>query len=168
MLLASKIWSKWRDALRIVKPDTVVRWRRGALSKALGSQVPVQRASEDRTDLADVPCKPAVGRAPNYGELLKLDVNVSEATVSKYMIRDKRPPSQIRRRFLENHRLDIIAVDSLTEATAAFRVLFVLIILSRARRTILRTNATEHPIAVWTARHLLEAIGQFLGSALST
>jgi len=41
-----------------------------AVSKALGSQVPVQRASQDRSvgegaDSADVPCKPAVGRAPD-------------------------------------------------------------------------------------------------------
>lgn len=27
-VLVSKVWSRWRDALHIVKPETVVRWHR--------------------------------------------------------------------------------------------------------------------------------------------
>ena len=44
--------------------------------------------------------------------------------------------------------------------SATFRVLFVLVILSHERRRIIRFNATAHPTAVWTARQLLEAIGE--------
>ena len=102
---------------------------------------------------------PLWGAPRIHGELLKLGVNVSEATVSKYKIRDKRPPSQTWRSFLENHAKDIIAVDFLTVPTATFRVLFVLVVLSHDRREILHTNATEHPTAIWTARQLIEAIG---------
>ena len=43
--------------------------------------------------------------------------------------------------------------------TATFRVLFVLVVLSHARRRLVHFNATDHPTAEWTARQLLEACG---------
>jgi putative transposase len=39
-----------------------------------------------------------------------------------------------------------------------WRVLFVLVVLSHARR-LMHFNVTEHPTAEWTARRLLEACG---------
>lgn len=79
--------------------------------------------------------------------------------MSKYMIRYRKPPSQTRRIFLENHATDIFVIDFLTVPTATFRVLFVLVILSHDRRKIVHTNGTEHPTAIWTAQQVFEAIG---------
>jgi len=75
------------------------------------------------------------------------------------MIRDRRPPSQTWRTFLENHAKELVAIDFFTVPTATFRVLFVLVILSHDRIRILHFNATEHPTAAWTARQLFEAFG---------
>jgi putative transposase len=44
-----------------------------------------------------------------------------------------------------------------TVPTATFRVLFVLVVLSHARRRLVHFNVTEHPTAEWTGRQLLEA-----------
>src|SRR5262249_10251320 len=82
---------------------------------------------------------------------------VSQATVSKYMLRPRRPPSQAWRTFLKNHASDLIALDFFTVPTATFRVLFVLVMLTPSRRRLVHFNVTEHPIADWTARQLLEA-----------
>ncbi len=41
--------------------------------------------------------------------------------------------------------------------TATFRILYVLVILSHARRRIVHFNVTDSPTSVWTARQLLEA-----------
>jgi len=163
-VFASRIWPKGQDALHIVRPDTVVRWQRDRFRRHWARKSrcrgrpriePSVRALIRRMCRAN-----SLWGAPRiHGELSKLGVNVSEATVSKYMIRDKRPPSQTWRSFLENHAKDIIAVDFLTVPTATFRVLFVLVILSHDRRKILHTNTAEHPTAIWTARQLLEAIG---------
>ncbi len=90
---------------------------------------------------------------------MKLGIKVSEATVSKYMIRRSGPPSQTWWVFLDNHARDLIAFDFFTVPTATFRILFVLIVLSHDRRRILHFNVTEHPTAVWTGRQLLEACG---------
>jgi hypothetical protein len=43
--------------------------------------------------------------------LLKLGFEVAESTVSKYMIRRRRPPSQSWRTFLRNHADAIAAID---------------------------------------------------------
>jgi transposase InsO family protein len=102
---------------------------------------------------------PLWGAPRIHGELLKLGINVSETTVSKYLVRERKPPSQTWRTFLENHAKDIIATDFFTVPTATFRVLFVLVVLSHDRREILHTNVTESPTAEWTARQILEAVG---------
>ena len=94
-----------------------------------------------------------------HGELLKLGLTVSQATVSKYMPRPRRPPSQVWRTFLKNHAQDLIALDFFTVPTATFRVLFVLVVLSHGRRRLRHFNITEHPTAEWTARQLIEACG---------
>jgi transposase InsO family protein len=100
---------------------------------------------------------PLWGAPRIHGELLKLGVTVSQATVSKYILRRRRPPSQAWRTFLKNHGKDLIALDFFTVPTATFRVLFVLVMLTHSRRRLVHLNVTEHPTAEWTARQLLEA-----------
>jgi hypothetical protein len=102
---------------------------------------------------------PLWGAPRIHGELLKLGIDVSEAVVSKYIIRNRKPPSQGWRTFLANHSEDIIATDFFTVPTATFRALFVLVVLSHDRRKILHTNVTESPTAEWTARQIVEAVG---------
>ena len=102
---------------------------------------------------------PLWGAPRIHDEILKLGIEVSETTVSKYLIRRRKPPSQAWRTFLENHPKDIIATDFFTVPTATIRVLFVLVVLSHNRREILHTNVTASPTAEWTARQVLEAVG---------
>ena len=78
---------------------------------------------------------PLWGAPRIHGELLKLGLTVSQATVSKYVLRHRRPPSQGWRAFLKNHAQDLIALDFFTVPTATFRVLFVrVVVLSHDRR----------------------------------
>ena len=49
------------------------------------------------------------------------------------------------------------ACGPLVVPTATFKVLYVVVVLSHARRQILHVNVTEHPTAPWTARQILEA-----------
>jgi putative transposase len=99
---------------------------------------------------------PGMGSRAVHGELLKLGVTVSQATVSKYMRRPRRPPSQAWRTLLKNHAKNLIALDFVTAPTATFRVLFGFVVLSHGRRRLVHFNVTEHPAAEWTARQLLE------------
>ena len=163
-VVLSQIWSGWQGSLHIVQPGTVVRWHRQGFryywrwkSRRRGRP----RIDPEIRHLIRRMCRanPLWGAPRIHGELQKLGIEVSEATVSKYMIKRRGPPSQTWRTLLENHGQEIIALDFFTVPTATLRILFVLIILSHDRRRILHFNVTEHPTAAWTARQLLEACG---------
>jgi hypothetical protein len=88
---------------------------------------------------------------------LKLGLELSEATVAKYMVRPRKPPSQTWRTFLENHAKELVYADFFVAPTIFFRVLFVIVILSHERRRPVHVAATEHPTAEWVAHQLVEA-----------
>ena len=92
-----------------------------------------------------------------HGELVKLGISISQAAVSKYMVRHRTPPSHTWRSFLDNHVNDLVSLDFFTLPTATFRVLFVFIVLRHERRRIVHFNVTEHPSAEWTAQQMVDA-----------
>ncbi len=95
-------------------------------------------------------------RAPRvHGELLKLGIDVSQATVAKYMVKHRKPPSQMWRTFLENHVKQLVSVDFLVVPTVSFRILYVFVVLAHERRRVVHFNVTGHPTAEWTAEQLL-------------
>jgi hypothetical protein len=96
---------------------------------------------------------PLWGAPRIHGELLKLGVDVSQATVAKYMARQRRPPSQTWRAFLTNHVGQIAAADFFVVPTATCRLLFVLVILAHERRRVVHIAVTAHPTAAWTANN---------------
>lgn len=163
-VLVSKLWLSWRQALHIVRPETVIRWHREGYRRHWARKCrrkgrsmldPQVRHLIRRMSRAN----PLWGAPRIHGELLKLGIEISQTTVAKYMSRNRMPPSQGWRAFLENHAGEIIATDFFTVPTATFRVLFVLVVLSHDRRQILHTNVTETPTAEWTGRQVIEAVG---------
>src|SRR5438552_4863061 len=161
----SRVWKRWRDSLHVVRPETVVQWHRQGFRRYWAWK---SRRRSGRplvsTELRDLirrmsAANPLWGAPRIHDELLKLGLVVSQATVSKYMLRPRRPPSQAWRTFLKNHAKDLMALDFFSVPTATFRVLFVLVVLSHSRRRLMHFNVTEHPTAEWAARQLLEACG---------
>lgn len=100
---------------------------------------------------------PLWGAPRVHGELLKLGIEISERTVTRWMPKRQKPPSQTWRAFLDNHIGELVSIDFFTVPTATFRVLFVLIILAHDRRRIMHFNVTEHPTAEWTSQQMVEA-----------
>jgi len=92
-----------------------------------------------------------------HGELLKIGFEVSEATVSRYMPRRRKPPSQTWRTFLENHAGDLASVDFFVVPTATFRVLYVFVVLTHERRRVVHFNVTDGPSAQWTGQQIIDA-----------
>ncbi len=163
-VVLSRFWPGWTNVLHIVRPATVIRWHRQGFRyywrwKSRKRSRP--RIDGEIRQLIRRMCSanPLWGAPRIHGELLKLGIEVSEATVSKYMIRRRGPPSQHWRTFLQNHSKELISLDFLTVPTASFKILFVLVILSNDRRRILHFNVTDHPTAAWTAQQLVEACG---------
>ena len=100
---------------------------------------------------------PLWGAPRIHGELLKLGIEISQATVAKYMVRRRGTPSPTWRSFLRNQAAGIAAIDMFVVASASFRLLYVMIILAHDRRKIVRTAVTEHPTAGWLSRQVTEA-----------
>src|SRR6516162_5526593 len=127
----SQLWSGWRSALRIVKPETVIAWhRRGfRLYWSWKSRHRLGRPSVSAEVIALIrrmsQANPRWGAPRIHGELLKLGFELSEATVAKYMVRHRKPPSQTWRTFLANHMKDMVSSDFFVVPTVFFRVLFV-------------------------------------------
>ena len=93
-----------------------------------------------------------------HGELLKLGIEVAQSTVAKYVRRTRKPPSQTWRTFLSNHVEQTASIDFFLVPTATFRVLFVFVVLSHARRRVLQFQVTEHPSQAWTMQQMREAL----------
>jgi hypothetical protein len=92
-----------------------------------------------------------------HGELLKLGFHVAQSTVSKYMTRAGRRPSQSWKTFLQNHAAGIAVVDFLIVPTVAFERLFVFVVLGLGRRRILWSGVTTNPVAEWLTQQITEA-----------
>jgi hypothetical protein len=90
----SRIWSDWRSALAIVKPETVIAWHRVGFRLFWTWKVRHGRpgrpvVSREIRDLIRRMCRENPSwRAPRvHGELLKLGIDIGETSVSKYMVR---------------------------------------------------------------------------------
>src|SRR4029450_10130082 len=158
----SRVWQGWRAAVVIVAPETGIAWHRRGFRlfwrwKSRHRGRPTAPA-EVRTLIRSMSeANPLWGAPRIHGELLKLGIDVSQATVAKYMIRHRRPPSQTWRTFLTNHAGQIMAADFFVVPTATYRLVFVLVILAHHRRRVVHVAVTAHPTAAWTAQQLREA-----------
>ena len=97
---------------------------------------------------------PRWGAPRIHGELLKLRIDVCQATAAKYMGRRRQPPSQTWRTFLENHIGQIVAADFFVVPTATYRLLFVLVLLAHDRRRIRTRRCSPAALTTMTlSRH---------------
>ena len=159
----SRTWAGWRDALVFVKPSTVIAWQRrrfrdhwARLSQARPGRPRLAKAVQDLIrEMSNA--NPRWGSPRIVGELAKLGIHVAKATVERYLVRPRKPPSPTWRAFLANHVTDLVSVDFFVVPTVTFKVLFVFIVLAHARRRIVHYNVTEHPTAQWTAHQISEA-----------
>jgi hypothetical protein len=100
---------------------------------------------------------PIWGAPRIHGELLMLGIEVSQATVGRYMPWRPKVPSPTWRSFLRNHMRNMAAVDMFVVATATFRLLYTLIVLGHDRRRIIHFEVTQNPTQIWLARQMTEA-----------
>jgi putative transposase len=147
-----------------MKPATVIGWhrkgfrlfwtckvRRGKLGRPVAPadvRFLIRALSRDN---------PLWGAPRIHGELLKLGIAIGETSVSNYMVRHRKPPSQTWRTFLDNHVKTLVSVDFFTMPTIRFQVLYLFLVLAHDRRQIIHFAVTAHPTAEWTAQQLQEA-----------
>ncbi len=160
------IWSRWAEALLIVKPETVVDWHRAGFRlywrrRSRGRAPGRARISPEIRELIRRMARenPSWGAPKIHGELLKLGFIVSERSVSRYLraVQRRGDPGERWLAFLQNHREAIVALDFFTVPTVSFRVLYCLFVIEHARRRILHFHVTAHPNSDWVVQQLREA-----------
>jgi len=157
----------WRDALVVVRPETLIRWHRAGWrlfwrikSRPGRPPIPLELRQLIRRMATE---NPLWGEERIANELLlKLGVRVSPRTVRKYTPR--RPPGRPRgdqrwSTFLRNHESAIVACDFFVAVTANFRRLYVFVVIEHGSRRIVRVAVTAHPTAAWTLQQLREVVG---------
>ena len=103
---------------------------------------------------------PGWGAPRIHGELLKLGIDIGESSVSKYMLRCRKPPSQTWRTFLENHAQQLVSIDFFTVPTIRFQVLYVFLVLAHDRRRFCdyhTRNSTRQSVGAGPATDTKEA-----------
>ena len=157
-----RIWPQLLNAMVLVKPATVIDWHRKGFrlywrrrSRDLGRP----RMNREIRDLIREmsAANPLWGAPRIHGELLKLGIEVSQATVGRYLPWRPTAPSPTWRSFLQNHMHDIAAIDMFVVVTATFQLLYALIVLGHERRTIIHFDVTQNPTQGWLARQITEA-----------
>ena len=155
----------WRDALVVVRPETMIRWHRAGWKlfwcmKSRPGRPPIPKALQALIRRMGSE-NPAWGEERIANELLlKLGIQVSPRTVRKYL--PIRPPGRPRGNlrwstFLRLHAHGIIACDFLIAVTATFRLLYVFVVIEHRSRRLVHYNVTAHPSSAWTLQQLREA-----------
>ena len=150
----SSVWNGWESGLSIVKAATVIGWHRKGFGLFWSWKI-----RHGKRDRPSVPSEirelirmlsrenPLWGAPRIHGELLKLGIDVGETSVSKYMVRRRKPPSsQTWRTFLDNHLKTLVSVDFFIVPTLRFQILYVFwwsaaaSYISRSRRILRRSG----------------------------
>ena len=159
----------WKNALMIVKPETLVGWHRKGFRlfwrwKSRPGRPAI--SSEIQALIARMAGEnPTWGQARVAAELwLKLGIYISPRTVRKYWpwpqddSNRHRVSTQSWSSFVRNHAEGIIACDFMIAVTARFQLLYVLLVLELGSRRILHCNVTAHPTTEWTLQQFREVL----------
>lgn len=167
VLLSSRI-EAWREALMVVKPNTLISWHRQ------GIKLYWRKTSQGRRGRPPIPDetialieKMAINnrtwRAKRIqGELLKLGLKVSKETVKKYMRQARKGLPPINRgqswaTFIANHASETWACDFVQTFDIFFRVVFVYFIVELGSRRVVHYGVTRSPGDFWVAQRVREA-----------
>ena len=156
--------SRWRDALVIVKPETVLAWHRKGYAafwrwRSKGRpgrpRIPqlhiafIRRISSDH---------------PEWGEdrialelKLKLGVEHSTSTIRRYMVEDRPSGTSTWRKFLASHADQTFAIDFTTHCLWDFSMRHIFVVLAIGTREVVHVAVTANPTLAWVKQQLREA-----------
>jgi putative transposase len=150
-----------RNVLRIVQPETLLRWHRAGFKALWRWRSRTRPASRLHTETAALIRSMAStnrlwGAERIRGELLKLGIKVSKRTIQKYMraARPARPRGQRWSTFLRNHSQEIWACDFLQAYDVFFRSIFAFVFIELATRKVVLAATTRFPSQAWVTQQL--------------
>ena len=162
--------SQLRNAIRIVKPETVINWHR-QLVRRKWTQTPVHRGGRPpgNQELTDLIVRFANenerwGYGKVAGELQKLGHVVSQSTVRNILKAHHILPAPVRfgsigwRRFMKHYKDQVLACDFFTVETIRLQTLYVFFFIELRTRRVQLAGVTEHPDGAWVAQQARNAL----------
>jgi transposase InsO family protein len=163
LVALARMFSRWRAALVLVKPDTLLRWHRD------GFRLPWKWRSRKKSPAPS--CVPSGvvdlirrmatenrlwGAERIRGELLKLGIAVSKRTIQRYLskVRSTPPDGQRWSSFLRQQAAGIWACDFVEVHDLWFRCHYVFVVIHLETRQLLHAASTSAPTAAWTVQQL--------------
>jgi transposase InsO family protein len=158
---------RWREALIVVKPATLICWQRAGVrllwrwkSRRSGRR-PIP--AELRALIERMARENPAWAARRIGNELKLKLGL---TVSPRTVRNVLGPRPRRSRrydqrwstFVRNHVNAIVACDFVVSTTLALRTVYTFVMIEAGSRRIVHTATTSHPTAAWTTQQLRNAL----------
>jgi putative transposase len=159
----SKLFGKWKSALLVVKPATVIGWHKKGFK--LYWKRKSRRVGRPVIDWSLIKLIRKMQKENHtwssqriQGELAKLGLTVCENTVAKYMQKPKSDDGKRQRwlTFLRNHAKHIVGIDFFVARTIFFKAIYVFIAISHDRRKILHLGVSANPHSQWAIQQLRE------------
>ncbi len=157
-------WTRWRSALVIVKPETVLRWHREGFRRHWRR---ISRGRPGRRPLSAeiVAIIERMSREnPTWGEdrialelKLKLGIEVASSTVRRHLVRPPGPHPSNWSVFIASHASQVFALDFTTQFLWDYSLCHVLAIMAVDTRRIVHIAMTRHPTLDWVKQQIREA-----------
>ena len=167
-VLLYKHFSNWKDALMLVKPETVVKWHRKAFkmywrrkSRKLGRP----KISKETINLIKKIHQenPLLSPEKIYEKLVELGITDAPHpnTIARHIKDIRNAPTDKQKQswktFLKNHSKEIWAMDFLVVPTWNFKLMYVLLIVDHHRRKIQHFAVTSSPTVDWINQQIRNA-----------
>lgn len=163
LVVLAAVFSHWRDALVLVKPDTLLRWHREGFrlfwkwrSRRKPSSAPPLSPEVIHLIRRMGTENPLWGAERIRGELLKLGIAVAKRTVQRHLsrVRTMPPDGQRWSTFLRQQATGIWACDFVEVRDLWFRCHYVFVVIHLETRQLVHAASTLAPTAAWTVQQL--------------
>ena len=160
-------WNRWRFALVLIQPATVLRWHREGYRRfwrrRSGGQGGRPRIPRIHINLI----RRISFDHPEWGEdrialelKAKLGVEHDPSTIRRYMVtwkEDGRPVSSTWRTFLASHARELWTMDLTTQPMWNHSVRYVLVLMEMRSRRVVHVAVTASPTLTWLKQRIREA-----------
>jgi len=162
LLFLARFLPHWKDILRIVQPETILRWHRTLFKhfwkKKSGTRHHPRKISDETLALIKQMAEEnrLWGAERIRGELIKLGIKIAKRTIQKYLPKNRRPSGQAWATFLKNHAQEIFVCDFTVVHDIFFRPIYLLVVMHLATRQIKHFNLTRNPSDTWMVQQIRE------------
>ena len=160
-------WGRWRTALVLVQPETVLRWHREGYrrywrrqSGGMGGRPRIPRSHINLI-------RRISSEHPEWGEdrialelKAKLGVEHATSTIRRYMVNRERGGDSVStswRTFLTNHANVLWTMDLTTQPLWNYSVRYILVLMELRSRRVVQVGMTASPTLAWVKQRIREA-----------